>query len=90
MGRRRKFNSQFKAKVALAAIQGDKTMSELSSEYGVHGNLINRWKQDALNLLPDIFVNPHDDEKDELIEELYKRIGQISVENEWLKKKLSL
>jgi len=90
MGKRRKFSNEFKAKVALAAIKGDKTMAELSSEYGVHGNMINRWKKDTLEQLPSLFGhnNGSDPDKDQLIESLYKQIGKLSVHNEWLKKKL--
>ena len=90
MGRRRKFSNEFKAKVALAAIKGDRTMAELSSEYGVHGNMINRWKKDVLEQSPALFGNNNgtDPDKDQLIENLYKQIGKLSVHNEWLKKKL--
>jgi len=90
MGKRRKFSNEFKAKVALAAIKGDRTMAELSSEYGVHGNMINRWKKDVLQQLPALFGNNNgsDPDKDQLIENLYKQIGKLSVHNEWLKKKL--
>jgi transposase-like protein len=90
MGKRRKFSNEFKAKVALAAIKGDRTMAELSSEYGVHGNMINRWKKDVLEQLPSFFgnTNGHDSDKDQLIENLYKQIGKLSVHNDWLKKKL--
>ena len=90
MGKRRKFSNEFKAKVALSAIKGEKTMAELSSEHGVHGNMINRWKQDVLEQLPSLFGNNngHDPDKDQLIENLYKQIGKLSVHNEWLKKKL--
>lgn len=90
MGKRRKFSNEFKAKVALAAIKGEKTMAELSSEYGVHGNMINRWKKDALEQFSTLFGNNNgsDHDKDQLIENLYKQVGKLSVHNEWLKKKL--
>jgi len=88
--RRRKFSNEFKAKVALAAIKGDRSMAELSSEYGVHGNMINRWKKEVLEQLPALFGNNNgsDQDKDQLIENLYKQIGKLSVHNEWFKKKL--
>jgi len=52
---RNKFEAGFKAKVALEAIKGEKTLAELSSQYGVHANMITRWKQEALEKLPGIF-----------------------------------
>ncbi len=65
-------------------------MAELSSEYSVHGNMINRWKKEVLEQLPSLFGsnNGHDPDKEQLIESLYKQIGKLSVHNEWLKKKL--
>jgi transposase-like protein len=90
MQKRHKFSQEFKAKVALAAIKGDKTTAELSSLFGIHGNLINRWAKEAKERLSLVFADKRAKEKDKdaLVEELYKRIGQLNVENEWLKKKL--
>lgn len=92
MEKRRKFGKEFKAKVALAALKGDKTMAELSSLYGVHSSLITKWAKQAREQLSDVFADnnkkKHDNNK--LIEELYKRIGQLNVECEWFKKKLGL
>ncbi len=92
MEKRRKLGKQFKAKVALAALKGDKTTAELSSIYGVHNSLITKWAKQAREQLSDVFADNnkknHDNKK--LIEELYQRIGQLSVECEWFKKKLSL
>lgn len=92
MKKRRKFSKEFKSKVALAALKEDKTLAELSSIYGVHSNIINRWKQEAFQHLQGAFSSKLADEKekDVLIEELYKRIGQLNVENEWIKKKLMI
>jgi len=88
---KRKFGKEFKAKVALAAIKGDKTSAELSSMYEVHGTVINRWAKLAREQMPLIFTEKEekDQDKEKLIEELYKRIGELSIENEWLKKKLN-
>ena len=91
MGRIRKsYSSAFKAKVALEAIKKDKTMSELSSEYGVHANQINQWRKRLLEELPEIFSKKRQKkEKDTeaLQDELYRQIGQLKVELDWLKKK---
>jgi len=82
---------EFKAKVALAALKGDKTLAELSANFEIHSNMINRWKNHAKNELPTLFASKVDKnhDKDRLIQELYRQIGQTTVEYEWLKKKLN-
>ena len=89
MEKRRKFGKEFKARVALATLKGDKTTAELSSIYGVHSSLIIKWSKHAREQLPGVFTEKggKEKEKDKLIEELYKRIGQLNVECEWFKKK---
>lgn len=87
---KKKYGVEFMAKVALAALQKDKTMAEVSSQYKVHSTQITRWRQRALEGLVEIFrVKPiqKDEEKEKLVEELYRQIGRLKVENEWLKKK---
>ncbi len=90
-GTRKRFSKEFKAKVAFEALKGGKTMAELSSEFGVHVSQITKWKTDLADGIPGIFAgkgDPEEKSKDKLIEELYKRIGQIEMENNWFKKKL--
>ena len=90
---RKKFEAGFKAKVALEAFRGEKTMAELSSEYGVHANMISRWKLELLQGATGIFNGKHgkhDTGQEEKVEKLYKSIGELKVENDWLKKKLEL
>jgi len=89
---KRKFSKEFKAKVALAALKGDKTTAELSSIYEVHSSVITRWAKQAREQLALIFSDKDEKEQDKgkLVEDLYKRIGELSVENDWLKKKLNL
>ena len=89
---RKKHEAGFKAKVALEAIRGEKTMSELSSEYGVHANQISTWKQELLRRAGEIFSKPGktNNEPEEKADKLYKSIGELKVENDWLKKKLDL
>ncbi len=92
MEKKRKFGKEFKAKVALAALRGDKTTAELSSLYGVHSSLITKWAKQAREQLSEVFADKgkKNQAKQELVEDLYKRIGQLNMECEWLKKKLSL
>lgn len=90
---RKNYSARFKAKVALEAIKGLKSLSELASKYEVHPNQIRQWKQQVLDLIPAIFVDKRkrkaqDEEK--LKEQLYQQIGQLKVENDWLKKKAGL
>jgi putative transposase len=90
-GIRKQFSKEFKAKVALEAVKGLKTTAEISSEYGVHATQVAQWKRELCEGLPDLFKNRRsadDKSKDHLIDDLYKQIGQLQVENGWLKKKL--
>lgn len=92
MGRvRKEFSKEFKAKVAFEALQGIKTTAELSSEYGVHGTQISQWKNELREGLPGLFAGKRDPEskqKEQTVSKLYERIGQLEMENNWLKKKL--
>ena len=91
--KRRKFSGPFKAKVALAAVRGDRTLSELSSEFGVHANQISKWKRQLLDGLPGIFSEGHREDlrqQEALTDRLYQQIGQLKVELDWLKKKSGL
>lgn len=87
---RKKFEPAFKARVALEAAKGDKTIAQIAGEYGVHSNQIREWLQKLISALPQLFANKRDKasgERDELISELYRQIGQLKVEVDWLKKK---
>lgn len=81
----------FKSKVAIDAIKAERTMSELSSMHSVNRVMIQRWKNEAISGLPSVFSAKPDkkqDKEQKLIEELYRQIGQLKVENDWLKKNL--
>ena len=87
---RKKHSNELKARIALDAIRGQKTMSELASEYGVHANQISRWKKQLLDAAPDIFTRGKDKEvekKEVERDRLYKKVGQLQVEVDWLKKR---
>jgi len=86
----RNHDSTFKARIALEAIKEEKTLAQLGSEYGVHPNQIGQWKKHLLEELPSLFSDKRkkaDKEGEELKDELYKQIGQLKVEVDWLKKK---
>ena len=89
-GKRRRFTAEFKARVVRAALREDKTLAELSSQFGVHPNQITKWKRQVVESMPDIFGQKKkaDAEAAEAHEtRLYEQIGKLQVELEWLKKK---
>lgn len=91
MGRIRKnYSSAFKARVSLEAVKQEKTIAQLASEYRVHPNQITKWKKQMLAELPGIFAGKRskaEREVEDIQGELYKQIGQLKVELDWLKKK---
>lgn len=87
--KRRKFSAAFKAKVGLQALHGLKTVNAIASENKLHPNQVSQWKKELSDRLPQVFEKPGDssDDRDEIIEQLYGKIGQLTVELEWLQKK---
>lgn len=86
---RRKFTSAFKAKVALEAIKNQQTLAELSKKFDVSPVVISKWKSELLEKLPGIFDKPgsaSDENAGVDTEKLYAQIGQLKVENDFLKK----
>jgi len=93
MAQRRQFPGALKAKVALETLKGDKTINQIASMYQVHPNRVCKWKKQALELLPQVMadrrINKQDDGHcDEA--KLYQQIGQLTVEVDFLKKKLEM
>jgi len=87
---RRKFTPEFKAKVAIEAIKEKETLAELSRRFNVHANIIGKWKQEFLNNSSSAFATSNKKaEKDDEIEKVYAKIGQLEMENDFLKKSLN-
>jgi transposase-like protein len=89
---RRKFKSDFKAKVAIECIKEQKTIEEICKKYELHPTQANLWKKEFLTGAPSVFDREKavstDEETDRKLQELYAQIGQLKVENDFLKKKL--
>ena len=89
--KRRRYSAALKAKVALAAIRGDKTLSQLASQYGVHANQISKWKAQLLAEAPGLFEHGNSRSRQDAKEDearLYEQIGRLKMEIDWLKKKM--
>jgi len=89
-GTRRQHTAEIKARVALAAIKGDRPVNEIAAMYGVHPTMITKWKKQALQELPQVFTNRRSAlvrAQEDLTGSLYQQIGQLKVELDWLKKK---
>jgi len=88
--KRKSYSNKLKAKVALAALKGDRTANEIASEFGIHVSLVNRWKKEALEHLPEIFDKKAKSKKADEVEKekdiLYRQIGKLQVEVDWFKK----
>ncbi len=90
--KRRNHKQSFKAKVVLAAIRGDQTISEIASQYGVHPNQVSSWKKIALDNLEVLFVGNHsafDPDAEKKIKELHTKIGELTVECDFFEQALS-
>ena len=90
---RRKFSSAFKAQVALEAVKGLKTVSEIAQQYELHPMQVTQWKKEFLSHSADVFERDQkrDEEKERLKkerDELFRQIGELKFENDWYKKKL--
>ncbi len=89
---RKNHTAAFKTKVAIEAIRQQKTVNELTTEYGVHATQINLWKKQALAVIAEAFTgkkNKLQDNRQQDIDELHRQIGQLIAERDWLKKKSS-
>lgn len=89
----KRHSAEFKGKVALEAIKENNTLNELASKYGVHQGQISLWKKLLLEALPDIFGKAKQSKAMDFtkkLDELHRIIGEVTVERDWLKKKLQI
>ena len=89
---RRKFKADFKAKVAIAAIKEQQTIEEICKKFEIHPTQANLWKREFLANAAQLFDKEHkhleQEDQERKLQELYAQIGQLKVENDFLKKKL--
>ena len=88
---RNRYSADFKAKLALEVIKGNRTLNEIASEAQVHPNLLMQWKRQLLESVPTIFADKRvkdNKEQEEKQAQLYQQIGQLKVELDWMKKKV--
>ena len=87
--KRRVFSGSFKAKVALAAVRGDKSTAELASKFAVHTSQVTAWKKQLLADAAGLFTDGRSRQAETSVseQELYEQIGRLKMEVEWLKKK---
>ena len=89
---KKKHSAGFKAKVALELIKGTETISSICSKYSIHPTQAGKWKQKVIEGIEAVFSDKWSNEikdKNEVIDELHRQIGQMKVELDWLKKKLN-
>ena len=85
--KRKRYSAEFKAKVALEAIKGEQTVAELGSRYGLHPNMITNWKRQAIQNMAETFSSKTERARaagDDQIKELHAKIGQLTVERDFL------
>jgi transposase len=87
--KRKRYSGAFKAKVGLEALMGIKTVGQIAREYEIHPVQVTQWKGVVRDHLPELFETPRsaDESNEEKVAELHQKIGQLSVEVDWLKKK---
>ena len=88
--KRQQYEAAFKAKMALEAVKGEKTVAQIASEFGVHPNQVCKWKDQLLSMLPELFSDrskKREEGRNELKAERFRQICQLRLENDWLKKK---
>lgn len=87
--KRSRYSGEFKAKIALEAIRGEKTIAELATRFGIHPNQVGEWKRQAIEGLAEVFngkAERSDAAHESQVQELHAKIGQLTVERDFLAK----
>ena len=86
--KRKQHSAEFKARVAMAALSVEKTLADLSAEFGVHPTMISTWKQELMKRASELFARgnkaPAVDDAQKVIDDLHRKIGQLQVECDFL------
>jgi transposase-like protein len=93
MGKRKQYSGQEKARVVIQAIEGHKTVNQIASEHKIHPTLVTRWKAEALDRLPEVLSDsrgPSRVSQERRESRMLQQIGHLTMEVEFLKKKLGL
>jgi transposase-like protein len=87
---RKSYSGKLKAKMAIDMIREQETVAELSAKYEVHRSMLTKYKKEAIEGLPELLSKTKKNKNDQqnLIDKLYMKIGQLEIENDWLKKKV--
>jgi len=88
---RKKYSAQFKSKVALMALSELKTIPEIAEEFEIHPSLVSKWKAELKNNATNVFsdkIKNQENQTEKKVDNLYKQVGKLQVENDWLKKKV--
>ena len=87
--KRKRYSDEFKARVAIEALKGDSTVHELAARFETHPNMVTQWKRQAVERIADVFASKADRKEalgEEQIKELHAKIGQLTVERDFLAK----
>ena len=95
MAPRRNFSSEFKAKVVLELLREEETVSQIAAKHKIHHSILRQWKKTVTEGLPSLFADPRKKSAEEIdrestISDLYKQVGLLSMQLEWLKKKCGI
>jgi transposase-like protein len=85
--KRKQHSAEFKARVAMAALSGEKSLAELSSEFGVHPTMISTWKQELMKRASELFTRGNKaaaEDVQKIVDDLHRKIGQLQVERDFL------
>jgi transposase-like protein len=92
MNNRKNYSSEFKARIVLEMLKEELTTSQIAAKYSIHQTVLNKWRNVFLKGMSGLFADPRkkspdERQKDATIEDLYRQVGMLSMQLEWLKKK---